>query len=169
MIFVVMGVSGCGKSSVAEALAQRIGGEYLDADVYHPPQNIDKMSRGIPLTDFDRAGWLGILAQLLKDRVGRAQPTVLACSALKEAYRDVLRVSPDVRFVFLKGSFEVIEARMKARPGHFMKPGLLASQFQTLEEPACGPGTDGYAADVTESIETIVDGVVDYFSLRSPT
>jgi len=139
---------------------------YLDADAYHPPQNIDKLSRGIPLTDVDRAGWLNILAQLLNDRSGRTQSTVLACSALKEAYRNVLRVSPQVRFVYLKGSYEVIEARMKARPGHFMNPGLLASQFQTLEEPACGPGTDGFAADVTESIETIVDKTVDYFSAK---
>jgi gluconokinase len=169
MIFVVMGVSGCGKSSVAEALAHRIGGQYIDADAYHPQANVDKMSRGIPLTDVDRAGWLGVLATLLKDRVARPQPTVLACSALKEAYRQVLRVSPDVRFVFLKGSFEVIEARMKARPGHFMKPGLLASQFATLEEPAVGPGTDGWAVDVTASIETIVDQAVDYFGLRSPS
>lgn len=167
-IFIVMGVSGCGKSSVAEALAQRLGGEYLDADVYHPQANVDKMAAGIPLTDDDRAGWLAVLAELLKERARRAQPTVLACSALKEAYRKVLRVSPGVRFVFLKGSFEVIEARMKARPGHFMKAGMLESQFRALEEPACGPGTDGWAADVRDSIETIVDQAVAYFNLRSP-
>lgn len=168
MIFIVMGVSGCGKSSVAEALAQRLGGEYLDADVYHPATNVAKMAAGIPLTDEDRAGWLAVLAGLLGDRVHRPQATVLACSALKEAYRDLLRVAPAVRFVFLKGSFEVIEARMKARPGHFMKAGMLESQFKALEEPACGPGTDGWAADVTQSVETIVDQAVDYFGLRSP-
>ena len=168
-MIVVMGVAGCGKTSVAEALARRIGGEWIDADAYHPEANVAKMSAGIPLTDADRAGWLATLAQLLRDRAGSGRPTVLACSALKEAYRRVLRVSPDVRFLYLRGSFEVIEARMKARVDHFMKPGLLESQFRTLEEPACGPGTDAWAADVTQSIETIVDQAVDYFGLRRPT
>lgn len=169
MIFIVMGVSGCGKSSVAEGLAQRLGGDYYDADAYHPAENVAKMSQGIPLTDADRAGWLAVLAQLLKDGEARGRTTVLACSALKEAYRNVLRVSPDVRFVYLRGTFELIDARMRARANHFMNPGLLASQFQTLEEPACGPGTDAWAADITLSVDNIVDQAVDYFGLRRPS
>ncbi len=118
------------------------------------------MSRGIPLTDDDRAGWLATLAELLRSRALLPRPTVLACSALKEAYRQVLRVGPDVRFVYLKGSFEVIEARMKARADHFMKPGMLESQFRTLEEPATGPGSLTLAVDLTLPVETIVDQIL---------
>ena len=165
MIFIVMGVSGCGKSSVAQALAHEIGGEYLDADPYHPPANVEKMSRGIPLTDEDRWGWLDVLAGLLRERTSGS--TVLACSALKESYRQRLRVSPEVRFVYLKGSFEVIEARMRARRDHFMKPGLLESQFAALEEPATGPGTDAAAFDVTQTVDQIIAMIVETFSLRS--
>ena len=157
---IVMGVSGCGKSTVAEALAQRLGGDYFDADAYHPPANVDKMARGVPLTDEDRAGWLDTLAALLRDGESRGRTTVLACSALKERYRQVLRVSPSVRFAYLKGTFEVIEARMKARPGHFMKSEMLRSQFAALEEPATGPGTDVVELDVTQPVETIVDTII---------
>ena len=160
MIVIVMGVSGCGKSTVAEALARCLEGDFFDADPYHPPANVEKMSRGIPLTDEDRAGWLAALADLLRSRTGFSRPTVLACSALKESYRRILRVSPEVRFVYLKGSFEVIEARMKARSDHFMKPGMLESQFKTLEEPATGPGTFTIAVDVTLPIDAIVDQVI---------
>jgi len=155
---IVMGVSGSGKSTVAEALAARLGAEFLDADAYHSPENVAKMSQGIPLTDADRAGWLAVLAQELRNR--GTKPVVMACSALKEAYRQELRVSSDVFFVYLKGSFEVIEARMKARPGHFMKAGMLESQFRTLEEPATGPGTSTLAVDVRLSVSEIVEKVV---------
>jgi carbohydrate kinase (thermoresistant glucokinase family) len=155
-----MGVSGCGKSTVGGALARRLNGDFFDADPFHPPANVEKMSRGIPLTDEDRAGWLEALADLLRNRQDSQRPTVLACSALKEAYRRVLRVSPLVRFVYLKGRFEVIEARMKARTGHFMKPGMLESQFQTLEEPATGPGMATLAVDLTLPIENLVDRIL---------
>ena len=163
MIYIVMGVSGSGKSTVAEALAARVGGVFLDADAYHSPENVAKMSQGIPLTYADRAGWLAALAQELKNRAG-TRPVVMACSALKEAYRRILRVSPDVRFVYLQGSFEVIEARMKARPGHFMKAGMLESQFRTLEEPATGPGTSTLAVDVRLSVSEIVETIVSWRS-----
>ncbi|NNM67143.1 MAG: gluconokinase [Spirochaetales bacterium] len=135
MIIIVMGVSGCGKSTVAEALAQRTGGEYLDADSYHPAANVAKMSAGIPLTDEDRAGWLQTLAQLLKERAEHGRTVFMACSALKEAYRRVLRVDPQVRFVYLKGDYAQIAARLQQRSGHFMKETLLRSQFASLEEP----------------------------------
>jgi len=164
MILVVMGVSGCGKTTVAQALARRLGAPWLDADAYHPQANIDKMSRGFPLTDEDRAGWLALLAEQLRQRADRPEGVVLACSALKEAYREVLRVNAAVRFVYLKGTFELIENRMKARTDHFMKPGLLASQFQTLEEPACGPGTDAWAADISLDTEVLVEQALAYFT-----
>jgi gluconokinase len=160
MIVVVMGVSGCGKSTIAEALARRAGGEFLDADAYHPAANVEKMSRGIPLTDEDRAGWLSTLAGLLAERRTRRQPTILACSALKEAYRQRLRVGPEVRFVYLKGTYEVLLERMQQRQGHFMKAEMLKSQFAALEEPATGEGTDALAVDVSWPVERIVDAVV---------
>lgn len=163
MTFVVMGVSGCGKSTVAEALARRLGGTFLDADPFHPPANVEKMSKGIPLTDEDRAGWLVLLAGLLRDRAGDPRPVVLACSALKEAYRAVLRVNADVHFVYLKGSFELISQRIQARTGHFMKAGMLESQFATLEEP-----TDALTVDVSLPVDQIVERVVQTF-LREET
>jgi gluconokinase len=135
VIVIVMGVSGCGKSTVAKALAQRVGGEYLDADDYHPPANVAKMSAGIPLTDEDRAGWLQTLAQLLTERAQQGLTVFMACSALKEVYRRVLRINPQVRFVYLKGDYSQIADRLRQRSGHFMKEELLRSQFATLEEP----------------------------------
>jgi len=158
-----MGVSGCGKSTVAEALAHRIGGEFIDADPHHPKANVDKMSHGIPLTDEDRAGWLDILAGLLREREGYQRTVVLACSALKESYRERLRVSPGVRFVHLKGSYEVLLKRMQERSNHFMRPELLKSQFATLEEPA-----DALAFDVTLPVETIVDRLVEAYRKELP-
>jgi gluconokinase len=152
---VVMGVSGCGKSTVAQALAHRIGGEFLDADDFHPPANVAKMAAGTALSDDDRWPWLATLAHRLLEGQASGNPVVLACSALKEAYRDVLRVNDAVRFLYLKGTPETIEARMRARQGHFMKAGMLESQFATLEEPACGPGTDGWLADIGEDPQTI--------------
>ena len=146
-----MGVSGCGKSTVAEALAQRTGGKYLDADAYHPPANVAKMSAGIPLTDEDRTGWLQTLAQLLKDCAQQGQTVFMACSALKEDYRRVLRVNPQVRFVYLKGGYAQIAARLQQRSGHFMKAELLRSQFAALEEP-----TDAITISIEGDRESIV-------------
>ena len=161
MTIIIMGVSGCGKSTVAEALAKRTGGEFLDADPYHPAANVEKMLNGIPLTDEDRAGWLAVLAGLLKDRAESPKPVILACSALKESYRTVLRVNSGVRFVYLKGSFDLISQRIKARTGHFMKSSLLESQFKTLEEPA-----DALTVDVGLPVEHIVDQIVKVFDLE---
>jgi gluconokinase len=158
MIIVVMGVSGCGKSTVAEAVARRTGAEYVDADAYHPKANVEKMSRGIALTDEDRAGWLDILAALLRERAASDRSVVLACSALKESYRQRLRVSSEVHFVHLKGSYEILLARMQARTNHFMKPEMLKSQFATLEEPA-----DALTLDVTLPVEVQVARVLETF------
>jgi gluconokinase len=149
MNYVVMGVSGCGKSTVGAAFAAAIGGQFVDGDDLHPPENVAKMSAGVPLTDADRWPWL--------DRVGAALTgnVVIGCSALKRAYRDRIRaVAGPVRFLHLAGSRGVIAARMAARPGHFMPLGLLDSQFAALEPLA--PDEDGVAVDIDQSLDAIV-------------
>src|SRR5262245_19824036 len=135
-IIVVMGVSGCGKSTVASMLAHRLNWVYEDGDWFHPPSNVRKMHSGEPLTDQDRWPWLhGIAAWIDASRRVGIHGTV-ACSALKRTYRDVLvGERPDVRIVYLKGALELIARRLAARDGHFMPPSLLDSQFATLEEP----------------------------------
>jgi gluconokinase len=133
---VFMGVCGCGKSTVAELYARRTGATLIEADGFHPPENVAKMSAGTPLTDEDRAGWLAAMAQRLAEGKARGEAMVLTCSALKLAYRDRLRQGdPDLFFIFLDGSQELLQARMDARKGHFMPPGLLGSQLATLERP----------------------------------
>ncbi|RMD01621.1 gluconokinase [Aquitalea palustris] len=133
---VVMGVAGCGKSSLGLALANTLGASYIEGDSYHPPQNIARMAAGIPLTDTDRAGWLELLAQRLASGVALGEPMVLACSALKRRYRDTLRQGdPKLLFVHLAGNKTLIAARMAARDAHFMPGSLLDSQFRDLEEP----------------------------------
>jgi gluconokinase len=136
---VVMGVSGSGKSTLAEALARRRGATFVDADDHHPVGNRQKMAAGIPLDDADRAPWLAKLAALLSEAARREAPVVLACSALKRRYRDVLRdsVAPgEVRFLFLDVPRPLLESRLVGRAGHFFSPALLTSQLDTLEPPA---------------------------------
>ncbi len=134
-LVVVMGVSGAGKSTVGTLIAQRRGLSFRDADDFHPPANVAKMSRGQPLTDGDRAPWLAAIGAHLAAHHGRG--CVVTCSALKRAYRDVLRgAAPETRFVFLNGPVDLVAARQAAREGHFMPPSLVASQFATLERPA---------------------------------
>src|SRR5512133_642162 len=127
--FIVMGVSGCGKTTVGKLLAERLGWDFYDADDFHPPANIAKMAAGIPLNDDDRAPWLAKLHDLITTCLKENRPGVLACSALKERYRQILLASNDAtRIVYLKGSFDLIQERMSARAGHYMKPGMLKSQ-----------------------------------------
>ena len=135
-VFVVMGVAGCGKTTIGQALADHLGCAFSDGDDYHPEANIAKMSAGMPLNDDDRAPWLAILAGLLQQHLEREEAAVLACSALKESYRDILRVSDQVKFIFLDGDFELIWGRMEARQDHYMKPEMLRSQFADLERPS---------------------------------
>lgn len=136
-LFIVMGVSGCGKSSVAEELAHATQGDFLDADDFHPQANRDKMAAGIPLQDEDRWGWLDALNAELRARASLPRDTFLACSALRRVYRERLASGLDgISFIYLKGSPELIRGRMEKRPGHFMPPALLESQFATLEEPS---------------------------------
>lgn len=135
-LFVVMGVSGCGKSSLAEELANLSDGTFLDADDFYPPANKAKMAAGIPLQDDDRWGWLDALNAELKTRKDFTQHTFLACSALRQIYRERLAATlPGLRFIYLQGSKECIGQRLSKRTDHFMPPALLESQFATLEEP----------------------------------
>jgi gluconokinase len=135
-LFVVMGVSGCGKSSLAEELANLSDGTFLDADDFHPPANKAKMAAGITLQDDDRWGWLDALNAELKTRKDFTQHTFLACSALRQIYRERLAATlPGLRFIYLQGSKECIGQRLSKRTDHFMPPALLESQFATLEEP----------------------------------
>ena len=153
---VVMGVSGSGKSTIADELAARLGWRYEDGDKFHPPANVAKMSAGHPLTDDDRWPWLQAIADEI-DRVCKArQRAVVACSALKRAYRNILvHGRNDVRIVFLDGTQQLIAHRLAQRKGHFMPPGLLESQFRTLEPP------DASERPVTVSIDASVDAIVD--------
>jgi gluconokinase len=153
---VVMGVSGSGKSTIADKLAERLNWTYEDGDKFHPASNVAKMSAGQPLTDEDRRPWLQAIAEEI-DRVCKVgQHAVIACSALKRAYRDILMHGRnDVRLVYLKGTQQVIANRLDQRKGHFMPPGLLASQFKTLEPP------DASENPVTVSIDGTVDAIVD--------
>jgi len=153
---VVMGVSGSGKSTVADKLAERLRWRYEDGDKFHPPSNVAKISTGHPLTDEDRWPWLQAIADEI-DRLCRAgEHAVIACSALKRAYRDILvHGRSDVRIVYLNGTQQLIADRLAARKHHFMPPGLLASQFATLEPP------DTTENPVTVSIDAPVDAIVD--------
>ena len=136
MIVVVMGVTGCGKSTVGAALAQRLGLRFVDADDFHPPGNVAKMAAGTPLTDEDRWPWLDRLASELRAIEDSGGSAVLACSALKEAYRARIVMAGDVRFVHLVGDQATIASRLAERKHRYMPPSLLASQFATLERPA---------------------------------
>lgn len=155
MIVALMGVSGCGKTTIGKLLSDRLGWPLIDADDYHPPANIEKMRSGIPLTDDDRWPWLARLNALLMDKTSRGEHVLLACSALKQKYRDRLAHGcDDLRWVYLKGSFALIESRLKARKGHYMKAGLLESQFAALEEPA-----DAITVDVSSTPAATADAV----------
>ena len=133
---VVMGVSGSGKTTVAELLAKELGWPFMEGDRLHPPANVEKMRQGIPLTNADRAPWLDRIGEELKTWAAEGRSGVMTCSALKRAYRDRIRsVRADVRFVYLKGSQQLIEARVAARHHEYMPASLLRSQFDTLEEP----------------------------------
>ncbi len=136
VLIVVIGVSGCGKTTLGTALAARLGATFLDADDFHPEQNVAKMRAGVPLTDADRAPWLATLNAEMRARETAGPGVVLACSALKRAYRDAISHGvANVSWIFLDGDFEVVAARVRERANHYMPESLLRSQFDALERP----------------------------------
>ncbi len=135
MVLVLMGVTASGKTTVGRVLAREVGYDFYDADDFHPCANVEKMRRGMPLDDADRRPWLEVLRQLIRRCLDEKRAAVLACSALKEAYRDYLLIDPRVRLVYLEASQDLIRQRLSRRRGHFMHPALLESQFATLEAP----------------------------------
>ena len=156
--FIVMGVSGCGKSSVGKALAEHLGWDFYDGDDFHPPANVVKMANGIPLDDSDRAPWLASLNKLISSSLKADQPGVLACSALKERYRQqLMNGNEGVQIVYLKGSYELIWSRMEKRTDHYMKPHMLKSQFETLEEPV-----NALTIDISMSLDDIVQEILKH-------
>lgn len=136
MIIVLMGVSGSGKTTVGRLLARQLGWNYYEADDYHSAASVEKMRGGVPLDDEDRRPWLEALRELISECLERDESAVLACSALKESYREFLLVDERAVLVYLKGDYEIIQRRLAGRRGHYMNPNLLGSQFDTLEEPA---------------------------------
>ena len=163
---IVMGVSGSGKSTIADRLAERLGWDFEDGDKFHPASNVAKMSAGHPLTDEDRWPWLQAIADEI-DRVCKAgQHAVIACSALKRTYRNILvHGRNDVRIVFLDGSQQLIADRLAARKGHFMPPGLLASQFKTLEPPE--RNENPIIVSIDASVDAIVGDIIRRLGLPS--
>ena len=135
MVIILMGVSGAGKTTVGQLLASQLNYEFADADDYHSATNIEKMRNGIPLTDADRAPWLETLRALITTWIATGQNAVLACSALKREYREELQIAPEVQFVYLKGTPQLLHQRLHARQGHYMTEQMLDSQLATLEEP----------------------------------
>jgi gluconokinase len=135
MVILVMGVTGAGKTTVGKLLAQRLGWQFLDADDFHTPANIEKMKHGIALNDADREPWLAAIHAALLDYAAKNQNAVLACSALKQKYRERLAAGLDMRICYLKGSFEEISSHIEHRIGHFAGEAILAGQFTDLEEP----------------------------------
>lgn len=154
---IVMGVSGAGKSSIGERLAEKLHSAFVEGDRLHPAANVEKMAKGIPLTDEDRWPWLDRIGEELASALSRNETLVLSCSALKKSYRERLRTAAggELFFVFLKGSPELLEVRMGERKGHFMPASLLKSQLATLESPEGEHGV--VTVDIDADIETIVD------------
>lgn len=155
-LYIVMGVSGCGKSTVAQLLAEKTGALFLDADDFHPVANKAKMAAGIPLTDDDRWGWLDTLNAELKTHEAAGKSVFLACSALRQVYRDRLSAGLSaLHFIYLHGTKELIRSRLAARSHHFMPPALLDSQFATLEEPK-----NAIVAEIADPLPVIIEKIL---------
>ena len=162
---IVMGVSGSGKSTIGEKLAEQLGWKYEDGDSFHPASNVAKMRAGQPLTDEDRWPWLRAIAEDIGRVCEAGQRVVIACSALKRVYRDILvHERNDVRIIYLNGTQQLIADRLAARKGHFMPPGLLASQFQTLEPP--GASENPITVSIDASVDAIVDDIIRLLGLH---
>lgn len=169
MVIILMGVSGAGKTVVGQTLAARLAWAFEDADNWHPAANVEKMRRGIALDDEDRKPWLEALNRGIREWIANGRNTVLACSALKTRYREMLRSGVRdpafVRFVFLKATYEQIDQRLRERHGHYMPESLLKSQFETLEEPSAA---EALIVDAWQTIPAIVDEIIGRLHLSAP-
>jgi gluconokinase len=161
MIIVVMGVTGSGKTTIGTMLAERLGFAFADADDFHSAANKEKMHQGIPLTDADRQPWLAAMHDQIAKWIASNQNAVLACSALKNSYRRQLWEGPEVQFVYLRGSYELIAERLRQRKGHFADEHILAGQFADLEEPP-----DAISVDISPAPEKIVAEIVRRLQLQ---
>lgn len=162
---ILMGVSGSGKTTVGRALSQKLGWLFIDGDDFHPQSNLDKMTRGIPLTDEDRWPWLAKLHDLIVESLLAGQSILLACSALKQSYQEKLRGKrDDITIVHLKGDFDLIYRRMRARSGHYFKPEMLKSQFEDLETP-----TEGVInVPIDQPLSKIIHSIIGQLKLEEP-
>ena len=160
---VLMGVSGCGKTSVGMQLSQILGWPFFDGDDFHPPENVAKMAAGIPLNDDDRSPWLTNLHNLIAEHLAEGKSLLLACSALKQMYREQLASGNlGIIFVYLKGDFDPIFGRMQARAGNYMKAEMLRSQFEALEEPL-----DALTVDIGENLDRIVASIIPQLNINA--
>ncbi len=156
-----MGVAGVGKTTIGKLLSEDLGWSFYEGDDFHPPANVEKMSRGTPLSDEDRWPWLAEIRNLIDGLIAQGQDAVLACSALKRSYRNRLQGdAAQVAFVYLKGDYGTVWERLSARPGHFMRAGMLESQFQTLEEP-----DDAMTVEISQDPGAIVREIKSALSL----
>jgi len=161
VIVVIMGVTGAGKTTIGKLLAQRLRWDFVDADSFHSPENIEKIRLGIPLDDADRAPWLRYLHAAIKEWLAEHRNVALACSALKKGYRDQLCVSSEVMLVYLNGSYDLIYQRLRHRQGHFANEKLLASQFADLEEPK-----NAITVDIDHSPDEVVEEIIGKLGVR---
>ena len=161
MFIVLMGVAGSGKTTIGRELCEELGWKFYDADDFHPPANVERMARGVALTDADRQPWLETLRELIRACLERGESAVLACSALKASYREYLLLDERVKLVYLKGDFKLIQERLAARTGHFMKPGMLDGQFAALEEP----GAEELHVNIDATPHEIVRAIKSHFGL----
>jgi len=160
MVILVMGTTGAGKTTVGKLIAQRLRWTFLDADDFHPPANIEKMKHGTPLTDADRGPWLANIHSRLLQLASGGKNAVLACSALKQSYRDTLATGLDFRIVYLRGTYEEMRKHILARRGHFAGESILAGQFADLEEP-----TDALTLDVAGTPDVIANQAIEKLRL----
>jgi len=162
MVLILMGPMGCGKTTIGKMLAEKLGWSFYDGDDFHPKENVEKMRAGIALTDEDRKLWLETLHANVQHWLRDKQNSILACSALKQAYRELLGVNQNtVKTVYLKGSYELLRARIEERQHPYMDKNLLRSQLDTLEEPK-----DGLTVDISATPEIVVSAIIDHLNLN---
>jgi gluconokinase len=164
MVILVMGTTGAGKTTVGKLIGKRLGWTFLDADDFHPQANIEKMKHGIPLTDADRAPWLTNIHSRLHELSAEGKNAVLACSALKQSYRETLSAGLDFRIVYLRGTYQQMRKHIATRRGHFAGESILADQFADLEEP-----TDALTLDVAGTPERLANQAIEALGLRPAT